>query len=451
MTVYSSEGNGKPAVKYPYFLTKIFLYVVLSFYLLYPGLHGYSNIQHEKAVSFFIIFGGYLGLMLLFTVEMALMGKLRLVSPRSLWKKADLTQKAVVIYCAVSILSASFSPHRAAAWLGMSRYEGACTILIYCGCFICVSAFAPDVAWMMRVFGASMVLYCVLCLLQMHGYDPLKQYPDGLSYFDANIEYPGIYLGTTGNADYVAALLCMATAVFFVLLLRRKDRMDLLYILPLTLCVIVLVKMNVQAGLVAILCGTLLILPAVLPLRTGVKLLLWMVFGVCTVVGIVVIYHVPVNGTLYELQQILHGNWNERFGSGRIYIWKQVLQRIPDHLVFGTGPDTMMAARILGDDFVLPDGYVLKTGIDAAHNEYLNILYHQGVIGLLSYLTIVLSLLVRWLRSDQGDRIAHAVGAAAVFYCIQAFFGIAVCLTSGVFWVLMGILENRVYKRGQEI
>ena len=100
-----------------------------------------------------------------------------------------------------------------------------------------------------------------------------------------------------------------------------------------------------------------------------------------------VVYFADLGGMFHELHAILHGNAEGGFGSGRLHIWKSVLQRVPEHLLFGTGPDTMLYSDIEAFsryDEVL--GGTIVARIDIAHNEYLNILYHQGILALASYL-----------------------------------------------------------------
>ena len=54
------------------------------------------------------------------------------------------------------------------------------------------------------------------------------------------------------------------------------------------------------------------------------------------------LYCVDFGGVFHELHSIMHGEISTTFGSGRIHIWEQVLSAVPEHLLFGTGPDTML-------------------------------------------------------------------------------------------------------------
>lgn len=147
-------------------------------------------------------------------------------------------------------------------------------------------------------------------------------------------------------------------------------------------------------------------------------------------------------GYLQQAQEILHGNVEEEFGSSRIYIWKEVLERIPAHFWFGSGPDTLMMLEI--EDFSRYDetlGQMIVEAIDVAHNEYLNIFIHQGVFALVTYLLAMgFSLFLWW--NDQENSARAMAGAGVCFYLMQAFFGISMYLTAPYFWLLLAILNQ---------
>lgn len=109
-----------------------------------------------------------------------------------------------------------------------------------------------------------MSLCCLLSLWQLAGGNPLGLYPNGLSYSDAGTAYSGAYLGTIGNADLLAAVMCVAVPAFFYGAWKLRRHWLLV---PLALCVTVSIWMDVSAGLLGIAAG--LVLP--LPLALGEK------------------------------------------------------------------------------------------------------------------------------------------------------------------------------------
>lgn len=68
-------------------------------------------------------------------------------------------------------------------------------------------------------------------------------------------------------------------------------------------------------------------------------------FYVVIVVGIILcmlsIYFINFkDGILYEIHEILHGNFNDDFGTYRIFLWKRSISLVKDYPILGTGPDT---------------------------------------------------------------------------------------------------------------
>lgn len=429
----------KKQVKYPYVITDIFVCLVFSLFLLFPGTGGYGSIQDEKSWMFYVLFGGYLFIMLLFTAETMLVGWIKPTSPLKMWKKATWAQRFIVLYFLTSLVSTLASPYRDLAWKGMSRYEGMITIGLYCGVALCVSVFGTPKKRTWKIFSLSMCIFCIICILQMLDLNPLGLYPAELRYSDANKLYAGVYLGTIGNADLVAALLCLAIPIFLMHAVNDGGKKEWIIITALVLSVIVLFWMDVKAGLVGLFIGLWFSAPTAFPMNVRNKRRMLLAVPVCTSLALLLIWAVPFDGILYEIHQCLHGNWADEFGSGRIYIWKQVLQKSAKQILLGSGPDTMMAANIAGFDFIGELGFAIETFVDTAHNEYLNVLFHQGVFALVAFIGILVSCMVKWFRLNQWDRHTAGLGCAVMCYCVQAMFGLSMCLTAGFFWVVLGM------------
>lgn len=422
-------------------MTAVFAAAVFSVFVLYTGAKGYQAIQEAKFSAFCWLFGGLIGVMILLAAELWLVGQRRPAGPVTIWRRWSGTKKLVALYwllTAFSALTSSFWPQ---TFLGMTRNEGLLTITLYCGCFFCVSEYGRPRAWMIHLISGVMTLFSGYCLLQMAGYDPLGLYPAGYGFQNANVDYAGVYVGTIGNADLTAALLCLAIPAIGIWLLAGKSRSRLWSILPLGLCLGTLWKLQVQAGLLAVAVSAFFILPMALPWKGKSRKVLWLAAAVLAAAGLALIYFAePSQGTLYELHQVLHGHWDPEFGNARIFIWKEVLSRVPEHLLLGTGPDTMAAAGISYYSRVV-DGVSIPVIVDTAHNEYLNILYHQGVPALAAYVGALGSSLAVWLKRGREDLASAICGGALLCYGIQAFFSFSMCQTAGVFWLVWGIFE----------
>ena len=440
----------KQTIKFPLILTNTYLVLMSSVFILWPGAGGYAAIQQGKYHAFLILTCSYLGLMALFSLQMILTGQLAIPKPMNIARSFSSTQWMILLYLLFTTISTLLSPHRNQALIGMTRNEGLLTHFLYCSTFLCVSSFVRIKRWMGWILSSTMVCFCGICLLQMQGLNPLNLYPDGLTYFDANINYSGIYLGTIGNADLVAALLCLTLPIVTVLAFQRKDRFGYLYLLPAVLCVVVLIEMNVQAGIIGVGLGLLLSFPKMLPLSQKQRRIAYATVVLLLLCALTMVFLSDVqSGSIYELREVLHGNWKDEFGNGRVLIWRQLLERIPENLLFGTGPDTMSAYEIPGYFWYHAEtDTTIPLMVDVAHNEYLNILFHQGIFALLSYIGALAVTAIRWLRTDDPKGIV--LGCGVLCYCIQAFFGFSMCPTASLFWLMWALLERLLNEETEE-
>lgn len=432
------------------FLTNTYLALLFSFFLLWPGTQGYGAIQEAKATCFYWLSSGYLVLMLLSALERLLIGTLKTEQLRFVFRHFSWPQHLVLLYWLLTSLSTVLSPYRQEALLGMSRCEGLLTISLYCATFLCISIFAKPDRWLGWILAGSMTAYDIICLLQLTRHNPFGLFPDGVDYYAANKQFTGIFLGTTGNAGLTAAILTLTLPLLIGLIHHDKSRLRCLAILPTFLNIIILFWSKIEAGLLGTALGLLLALPILLGPGKRQKIA-WCLVALVFLCGIVTVLICPTeSGTLYELNQLLHGNWNPRFGNGRIHIWKEVLTLVPNNLWFGTGPDTMQAFHVPGLTWYhAPSGTTVPLMIDIAHNEYLNILFHQGILALAAYLGALLLSALKWLRTCNPA--VAVLGASVLCYCIQAFFSYSMSASAALFWAVWALLVNRIQRTEEHI
>ena len=146
-------------------------------------------------------------------------------------------------------------------------------------------------------------------------------------------------------------------------------------------------------------------------------------------------------GWVYEASEVLRGRWDDTFGTRRVYIWRHVLEGIRlEALLLGTGPDTLGHWPIPPfTRYVEATGVTVTAGIDAAHNEYLQILATGGLLSLLAYLGALGVAAVNWVRYPE-NQVAAVAGAGVLFYCVQALFGISQFIVSPLLWACLGVL-----------
>lgn len=432
---------------FPEQLTTVFLYLMVLVYPLWMT-GDYQTVTQQKFQCFLVLCGGYVLLMALLGIEMLVLEQARFPSLVFLWKHASAAQKLVAVFALCTILSALLSPYGRETLWGMTRNEGLVTILLYCLLFLLVSVFGRADRRLLSALGISVTVVSLLGLVQLAGRNPFDLYPSGYTYYDAGTAYTGAYLSTIGNTDLLAAFLCAAAPLFAGALVRGSSIIRFLYALPLALSLTLLVRMGAAAGIVGILVSALILLPVFSRQHRRE----WSLCALCVaLLSLLAVYFAgdAMGGTAAELSALLHGQLEDHFGSGRIYIWRQVWDLVPERLLFGGGPDTL-AARNAGyfQRYDASLGVTVRALIDTAHNEYLNILVNQGLLALTAYLGALFSSAARWLRRSGQHGTAAILGGGVLCYCIQAFFGISSYITTPALWLIWGLLEQQLRLEG---
>ena len=432
------------------------VFVVL--YLLFPGTDGYQGISGDKTWFFY----GLSALLLLF-------GAVLLI--RDLQKKQSVpptaAQIAALVYLACTLISAALSEVPGGkAWYDGTAHEAALTVFCYVLLFLVVSRWGRASEPLFLALFWTMVCFSLICLLQMLGENPLQLYPAGLNFYDGyGVKYSGAYAGTIGNVDSVSAFLALAVPILLLHTRGQKLRKAWPCWLLALFCVGIMVWIQVLCGLVGLVLGGALCLLVLCPdKRRKWVLLLFCLLGAG---GLAVLWRFDLPGSLHELHEILHGRFSDSFGTGRFYIWRQMLSRIPDRLWFGVGPDMarysglapfirpvpkaiQVTAELSGQPvkFWISLIGVRKATLTDAHCYPLQILYCQGLPALLSWLTVVGLSLVHWVRCRR-DRTAAILGGGLVCYLCAMLFCFSSVIVMHFFWLSLALLENRCKKQKQ--
>ena len=416
----------------------VFLALLGTWFLLFFDGSGLRAITAAKRNAFYLLSG----LLLLSLAGSLLIGRLRQPGMRDVLRqrvrRASPMLWCMLAYLGVTLISALVSRHTAEVWLGASRKEGFVTQLFYVLDFSAILLFARPKKLLLYVFGLGMSVFCMICFLHLLRLDPLALFPETLDYYLTEERY----LGTVGNVGFIGALLCLAIPVFSAGVLLLKDRLRWLLLIPLAFCVILLFCISVLAAYVGLVLGGLIVTPFVLRF-SGRRIRIWFFAVGCGLLSaLIAVFLFDFGGVLHELHELLHLRFSDSFGSGRFFIWRQTLSRIPAHFLFGTGPDTMLLEGF--EPFTRYDpvthAMTRMASIDAAHNEYLNILFHQGIFALLAYGAAIVYAWRSFFRFARRSAPAAILGAAVICCSIEALFGISQPVTSPFFWAALGLL-----------
>ena len=152
-------------------LTSLYLCLMLTVFLLWPGTSGYAQIAEAKYRLFLWLTGGYCALSVLLWLELALIRR------TAAFARPSLAEWLLLGYLLCSLIACLLSPWREETWLGGARHEGLLTIALYVLSFCLVRRFARPAAWMLDVLGAAITLFCAVAVLQLLGKNPFGLYP----------------------------------------------------------------------------------------------------------------------------------------------------------------------------------------------------------------------------------------------------------------------------------
>lgn len=426
------------SILWPEFVAGFFVLLIFTVQLFIFGPAGYRNITIVKYISFLAISGTFIVAMVLTRIIEKSRGAHR-------DSAISITELLVIVYMLLTVISAVVSEFFPETIIGAHRKEGALTICIYGLIFLFLKRSVRSGSWFIYLLGIITTFFSAVCILQFFKINVLWLFPEGLNYYDGGIKYSGEFLGTLGNAGLTATFLCLSVPTLFVYISRAKEKARFYLIIPMLMGAAVLFESKIAASVLGVLVGVFVSLPFLLSTDKKGRRVLIAVEAIILFIILAAVYYIDFeSGTLFELHNVLHGNIEDSYGSSRIFIWRNALPLIPKAPLFGGGPDTLADRIGVIFETVKDDGTVKQAAIDAAHNEYLNIAVCQGIPALIAYLAAVISSLMRFVKSRTKDPVASALAVAVVCYCIQAFFGISIFISSIYFWIIWALLEQRL-------
>lgn len=130
---------------------------------------------------------------------------------------------------------------------------------------------------------------------------------------------------------------------------------------------------------------------------------------------------------------------DDEWGTHRGYIWRIGLENYKEfpliHKIFGYGPDTFGIVTVNNNYDEMVSRY--NEIFDSAHNEYLQYFVTIGPFGLISYLVLLVSAVLRMVRRAGDNPYVVAAAFSVVCYGAQAFVNINLPIATPVMWTLM--------------
>lgn len=137
-------------------------------------------------------------------------------------------------------------------------------------------------------------------------------------------------------------------------------------------------------------------------------------------------------------------NFNDVWGNCRGFNWRMSLQAISNasfkDMMIGVGPDCFAMSM---DKYCAQEVAIFWQGmrLACAHNEFLNMLVTQGILGVTAYIGIFVSFIVRCTKSGKEIGAVVPFLAAALAYMGHNFFCYQQCICTPTVFLFMGIGE----------
>ena len=165
---------------------------------------------------------------------------------------------------------------------------------------------------------------------------------------------------------------------------------------------------------------------------------------ISSLIGLLLLFIIPFkSGFLYEIHELLHLNFNDNFGTYRIFLWKRTIPLIKDYPIFGSGPDTfaLRFMPIYTKDIIKIGPLTIN---DTAANIYLTMMINLGLVGTFTYITFLIKQIITGLKKKTNYSIVLLISIFC--YMVQSFFNLSVVIISPIFWTIMGIHHLSIKK-----
>lgn len=147
---------------------------------------------------------------------------------------------------------------------------------------------------------------------------------------------------------------------------------------------------------------------------------------------------------LEGLYKIGFFNFDNQWGNCRGFNWRMAVKAFSGasfkDVLVGVGPDCFAMSM---DKYCAEEVAVFWQGMQlaCAHNEFLNMLVTQGLLGVTAYLGIFISFIVRCISFGSKDARVIPFMAAALAYVGHNFFCYQQCICTPIVFIMMGIGE----------
>ncbi len=368
--------------------------------------------------------------------------------------KFDLIDKTLIAFYVLIIVSTIFSVNVKKAIIGEdNRYEGLLAFTVYFMTYYCAKYFFTFNQNIKKFAIATTLITSIIGILQYYNIFPI--------YHIFNIPYTvGFACSTFGNRNFFGSFLSIVVTLFMALYIVKKKKTYLILSYISFFAMLVTMTRSAWTGL-----GVASIFGLIYVIKNFNKDILKRTIYLCAgfiMIFIFVLFPPKFIKNSYFNVNLLSGRFEETFsdfndmfgqkedqnemGSGRIEIWKNVLEVIAQSPLLGSGPDTLKDSLIIHNPLqVIERVNRIGSVIDKAHNEYLQIAATIGIPALIIYLAFLAQICAEQ-KNMFKDNSTFILLIPIISYMVQAFFNISTIGVAPIFYFLLGLIQNEKFK-----
>lgn len=188
------------------------------------------------------------------------------------------------------------------------------------------------------------------------------------------------------------------------------------------------------------------------------KIIFWKLMAVLMAFVLLIILFIIMNtsGMLQNVFGYQSSNnyllFDNMWGNGRGFAWKFAVTTFADmpflQKLFGVGPDCFSAYTSSVPEYLEKMkeffGNLILTN---AHNEYLTKLYNIGIVGLLAYISMLITGVVSFLKNGKKNPVLPAFALCIVSYMAHNIFCYEQVCCTPFFYIIMGIGSNWIHNQ----
>ena len=176
----------------------------------------------------------------------------------------------------------------------------------------------------------------------------------------------------------------------------------------------------------------------------AVQIILTVLFfiGILAAVGAFVYFSfIDKESDIGDFKKLLR--FDDYWGTHRGFMWRVSLEEFskfnPLRILFGTGPDTVY--YVLEPHFAELSERFGDSSTDCAHNEFINYLLTQGVLGLAAYLGLMVTAIARGLKTAKRNPIVLAFLCPVICYLVQSTVNLYNPIVTPTLFIFLSLTE----------